>query len=111
VDVDVSRYQMNIVSFLRTHRAVGGGITPTATKHFEQLMRSLAPLHGFDYVTPSLVGMAARKIYLHRIRIVRPEKERSMQWGSELEAIEAVLDGMGAEDVIEDVLGMVAVPR
>ncbi|KAK1831550.1 hypothetical protein QBC39DRAFT_425927 [Podospora conica] len=111
VDVDVSRYQMNIVSFLRTHRAVDGGITPTATKHFEQLMRSLAPLHGFDYVTPSLVGMAARKIYLHRIRIVRAEKERSMQWGSELEAIEAVLEGVGAEDVIEDVLGMVAVPK
>ena len=111
VDVAVARYQMNIVSFLRTHRAVGGGVTPTATKHFEQLMRSLAPLHGFDYVTPSLVGMAARKVYLHRIRIVRPERERSMQWGSELEAVEAVLEGMGAEEVLEDVLGMVAVPK
>lgn len=111
VDVDVARYQMNIVSFLRTHRAVGGGVTPTATKHFEQLMRSLAPLHGMDYVTPSLVGMAARKVYLHRIRIVRPERERSVQWGSEVEAVEAVLEGVGAEEVLEDVLGMVAVPK
>lgn len=111
VDVDVARYQMNIVSFLRTHRAVGGGVTPTATKHFEQLMRSLAPLHGLDYVTPSLVGMAARKVYLHRIRIVRPERERSVQWGSEVEAVEAVLEGVGAEEVLEDVLGVVAVPK
>lgn len=111
VDVDVARYQMNIVSFLRTHRAVGGGVTPTATKHFEQLMRSLAPLHGLDYVTPSLVGMAARKVYLHRIRIVRPGRERSVQWGSEVEAVEAVLEGVGAEEVLEDVLGMVAVPK
>lgn len=111
VDMDVARYQMNIVSFLRTHRAVGGGVTPTATKHFEQLMRSLAPLHGLEYVTPSLVGMAARKVYLHRIRIVRPERERSVQWGSEVEAVEAVLEGVGAEEVLEDVLGLVAVPK
>lgn len=110
VDVDVLRYQMNIVSFLRTHRAVGGGITPTATKHFEQLMRSLAPLHGLDFVTPSLVALAAKKVYLHRIKMVAPERERSMQWGSELHAIETILEGVGPEDVIEDVLGMVAAP-
>ncbi|KAK0719794.1 hypothetical protein B0H67DRAFT_483833 [Lasiosphaeris hirsuta] len=111
VDVDVMRYQMNIVSFLRMHRAVGGGVTPTATKHFEQLVKSLAPLHGLDYVTPSLVGLAAKKVYLHRIAMVAPEKERSMQWGSELSAVEGILDGVGPEDVIEDVLGMVAMPQ
>jgi MoxR-like ATPase len=110
LSIDVARYQMNIVSFLRMHRAVGGGITPTATKHFEGLVKSLAPLHGFDYVTPSLVQLAARKVYLHRIQIVKPEMERSMQWGSELAAVEAVLEGVGPEEVVEDVLGMVAVP-
>ena len=110
VDVDVLRYQMNVVSFLRMHRAVAGGISPTATKHLEQLMRCLAPLHRLDYVTPALVALAAKKVYLHRIRIVAPEKERSMQWGSELAAIEAILEDVGPEDVIEDVLGMVAAP-
>lgn len=109
-DIDVSRYQMNVVSHLRMHRAVAGGVSPAATKHFEQLARSLAPLHGLDYVTPSLVQLAARKVYLHRIQIVAPERERSMQWGSELAAVEAVLEGLGAEEVIEDVLGLVAVP-
>ncbi|KAK0638680.1 hypothetical protein B0T16DRAFT_359704 [Cercophora newfieldiana] len=111
VDVDVTRYQMNIISFLRTHRAVGSGTTPTATKHFEQLMRSLAPLHGLDYVTPSLVGLAAKKVYLHRIKMVAPEKERSMQWGSELAAVEPILEGLGPEDVIDDVLGLVEAPH
>ncbi|KAJ4415869.1 hypothetical protein N0V85_002519 [Neurospora sp. IMI 360204] len=112
VDIDVRRYQMNIIAFLRMHRAVSGGVTPQATKHFEQLMRSLAPLHGLDFVTPALVGLAAKKVYLHRIEIVaQPERERSMQWGSELAAVEAMLDGVGPEEVIEDVLGMVAVPQ
>ena len=110
VDIDVVRYQMNIISFLRMHRAVASGITPVATKHFEHLMKYLAPLHRLDYVTPSLVALAAKKVYLHRIRIVAPDKERSMQWGSELAAIRALLDGVGPEDVIEDVLAMVAAP-
>jgi hypothetical protein len=110
IDVDVLRYQMNIVSFLRMHRAVADGITPTATKHFEQLIRCLAPIHRLDFVTPALVNLAVRKVYLHRIHIVRPEKERSVQWGSETEAVRTLLDGIGPEDVIEDVLGMVTAP-
>lgn len=110
VDIDVTRYQMNIVSFLRMHRAVGGGISPQATRHFEVLMKSLAPLHGLDFVTPALVSLAARKIYLHRIQMVEPSRERSMQWGSKLGAIERLLDGWGPEDVIDEVLGMVGAP-
>jgi hypothetical protein len=110
LDVDVLRYQMNIIAFLRMHRAVSGGITPTATKHFEQLMKSLAALHGLDYVTPSLVAMAAKKVYFHRIRIVTLERERSVQWGSDLAAVEAILEGIGPEEVIEDVLDMVVAP-
>jgi hypothetical protein len=110
VDIDVLRYQMNIIAFLRMHRAVASGVAPVATKHFETLAKSLAPLHGITYVTPTLVAMAARKIYTHRIAIVAPERERSMQWGSDLPAIRAVLEGVGPEDVIEDVLESVTAP-
>lgn len=110
VDIDVTRYQMNIVSFLRMHRAVGGGITPQATRHFETLMKSLAPLHGLDYVTPALVALAAKKVYLHRIKMVDPARERSMQWGSELSAIERLLAEWGPEDVLEEVLALVVAP-
>ncbi|KAF4824476.1 hypothetical protein CGCSCA5_v001278 [Colletotrichum siamense] len=110
IDVDVLRYLMNVVSYLRMHRAVAGGIEPTATKHLEQLLKCLAPLHRLDFVTPALVHLAVRKVYLHRIRIAHPRQERSMQWGSQLEAIGSILEGVGPEDVIEDVLGMVAAP-
>lgn len=110
VDIDVTRYQMNIVSFLRMHRAVAQGITPAATKHFQQLMRSLAPLHKLDYVTPALVDLAAKKIYLHRIIIAAPEHERSMQWGSTLPGVTSLLEGVGPEEVIEQTLEMVTAP-
>lgn len=110
IDIDVLRYQMNIISFLRMHRAVAGGITPQATRHIDQLVRTLAPLHGLEFVTPALVGVAARKVYLHRIKMVKPAKERSMQWGSELGAIERLLDGWGPEDVVEEVLAVVTAP-
>lgn len=100
---------MNVVSFLRIQRAVARGIAPAATKHLDRLMRCLAPLHGLDYVTPALVGLAARKVYLHRIRITTPDKERSMQWGRSLGAVRALLEHVGPE-VIEDVLETVPTP-
>ncbi len=97
-----------------------------ATRHFNTLAQydthflmitrcanfssALAPLHGLDYVSPSLIDLAARKIYPHRILITSPENERSMQWGSSLEAVKAVLDGVTVEDVIEEVLQTVEVP-
>lgn len=71
---------------------------------------ALAPLHGLSYITPALVGLAARKIYPHRIKITSPENERSMQWGSSLDAVKAVLEGVGPDDVVEEVLQSVEVP-
>ncbi|PVH89702.1 hypothetical protein DL98DRAFT_401530 [Cadophora sp. DSE1049] len=105
VSIEVKRYQQDIISFLRVHRAVAGGVSAASSKHLDKLGKCLAPLHGLAYATPSLIGLAARKIYLHRIHIVQPEKERSMQWGSDLDAISALLEGIGPEDVIEEVLG------
>lgn len=105
VTVEVKQYQQNIITFLRLHRAVAGGISASATKHFDKLAKCLAPLHNLTYATPSLIALAARKIYIHRIHIVKPEKERSMQYGSDLEAVTEILQGVGAEEVIEDVLG------
>ncbi|TQS37453.1 hypothetical protein Golomagni_02073 [Golovinomyces magnicellulatus] len=105
INVEVKRYQMSIISFLRLHRAVAGGITASATKKFEKLAKCLAPLHNLNYVTPALIALAAKKIYSHRIKIVKPENERSMQWGSDIEAVTALLEDIGAEEVLEEVLG------
>lgn len=70
----------------------------------------LAPLHDIEYVSPSLVALAARKIYPHRIVVTTPENERSMQWGSSIDAVKAVLEGVTVEDVVEEVLQSVEVP-
>jgi hypothetical protein len=72
--------------------------------------RYLAPLHGLDYVTPSIVALAAKKIYPHRIHIAPPERERSMQYGSDLNAAQELLEGVTPETVIEAVLNSVECP-
>jgi len=107
---EVRAYLHNIVVFMRLHRAVAGGISAIATRHFSTLVRALAPLHGLSYASPSLVALATRKIYPHRIRLAMPENERSIQWGSSVEAVRTVLDGITADDVIEEVLQTVEVP-
>ncbi|KJR81189.1 uncharacterized protein SPSK_01134 [Sporothrix schenckii 1099-18] len=127
VDTEVLRYQLNVVAFLRMHRAVAvmgpsisglSCVSPRATKQFENLARCLAPLHRLDYISPALVSLAARKTYLHRIRTIsvghsssrHPMHERSMQWGSEKAVVKAILEEMSPEDVIDDVLGSVVPP-
>ncbi|KAF3046280.1 hypothetical protein E8E11_003533 [Didymella keratinophila] len=110
ISSEVRAYLHNIVVFMRLHRAVAGGISALATRHFNTLAYALAPLHGLEYISPSMVALAARKIYPHRVAITTPENERSLQWGSSLEAVKAVLDGVTAEDVVEEVLQSVEVP-
>lgn len=43
---------------------------------------------------------------MHRVRIIEPEDDRSLQWGSDIDAVTEVLDGVCVEDVLEDVLGL-----
>ncbi len=74
------------------------------------LGRCLATLHSLNYVTPSLVALAARKVYPHQISITTPENERSMQYGSELAAVTAMLEGTTPEFIIDEVLAAVEVP-
>lgn len=110
ISSEVRAYLHNIVVFMRLHRAVAGGISAMATRHFNTLAHVLAPLHSLEYVHPSLVALAARKVYAHRIAITTPEDERSMQWGSSLEAVKAVLEDVTVEDIVEEVLQSVEVP-
>ncbi|KAL8710058.1 MAG: hypothetical protein Q9220_005329 [cf. Caloplaca sp. 1 TL-2023] len=110
VTAEVKCHLQNIITFLRQHRAVDGGITARATKYFDTMVKCLAPMHGLDYVTPSLVAIAARKVYPHRIIVTVPERDRSLQYGSDLAAVSAVLEGVTPESIIEDVLGEVDTP-
>lgn len=108
------------------HRAVGSGISPRATQQliilvkysvsavvypsYADLDRYIAVIHGQNYVSPSLVALAIRKIYPHRITIIEPEAERSIQYGSDLKAVSAVLKGYHPSQVIEEVLASVDIP-
>ena len=39
ISPEIVRYLQNVVTFLRIHRAVDGGISPAATKHFKLLVK------------------------------------------------------------------------
>lgn len=39
IAAEVTGYLYNIITFLRLHRAVGSGITPRATRHFNHLVK------------------------------------------------------------------------
>ena len=56
------------------------------------------------------MDLAARKIYTHRIILTVPERERSLQYGSDLEAVRAYLEGVTPESIIEEVLASVETP-
>lgn len=106
----VREYVHDIVLFMRLNRYVKGGVTAAATRHLRALSSALAPLHRLDYIPPSLVALAARKVYPHRLVLATTETERSLQWGSDPEAIRAMLDGVTVDDAIEAVLASVDTP-
>ncbi|KAH0602665.1 uncharacterized protein H6S33_008315 [Morchella sextelata] len=94
VSIEIKRHIIDIVVFIRNHRAVAGGVSARATKDFELLVRCLSPLHGLDFATPSL----------------KPEGEKSSLWGSKAEAIEAYLKHIDVEGVLDEVATSVRVP-
>lgn len=101
---EVASYLHNIVLFMRNSRYVTSGVTATATKQLRTLSSALAPLHGLDYVPPSLVVLAAHKIYPHRLVLATSSTEKSLQWGSDPRAVGRLLENVTVESVIEDVL-------
>ena len=100
---EVASYLHNVVLFMRTSRYVTSGVTATATKQLRTLSSALAPLHGLDYVPPSLVILAARKVYPHRLVLATRSTEKSLQWGSDPGAVARLLENVTIESVIEDV--------
>ena len=107
---EVATYLHNIALFMRLSRYVSGGVSALATRHFRTVCTSLAPLHNLTYCPPSLVALAARKIYPHRIVLATDKTERSLQWGSDPKAVRETLEDMTPEDAIEATLASVEAP-
>ena len=72
--------------------------------------RILATINGQSFVTPALVALAFRKVYRHRIIITGAKDERSMQYGSGINAVASYLEGSTPEKILETVLQEVEVP-
>lgn len=107
---EIAAYLHNIVVFMRSSRYISGGVTATASRQLRVIAKVLAPLHGLDYVPPSLVGLACHKIYPHRLKLATAETERSLLWGSDPRAVKWLLEGMTIEGAINDVLATVETP-
>jgi hypothetical protein len=110
VTAEIAQFLHDIAIFMRNSRYVRGGATATATRQLRVLSMALAPLHDLDYVSPSLVALAARKVYAHRLVLATADSEKSLLWGSDPRAVQQLLDGVTVEDVIEDVLASVETP-
>ncbi|KAJ6006075.1 hypothetical protein N7451_004019 [Penicillium sp. IBT 35674x] len=104
MSAEVVRYIQDIVVFLRLSRAVAGGVSARANFQFSQLAQFLTPLHGIDFLTPSIVALAARKVFRHRIVVASPGDDRSLQYGSDLAAVSCVLVDVTPDSILDGVL-------
>lgn len=107
---EIAAYLHNIVVFMRSSRYINGGVTATASRQLRVIAKVLAPLHGLEYVPPSLVSLACHKIYPHRLKLATAQTERSLQWGSDPLAVKRLLADMTIERAINDVLSSVETP-
>ncbi|GAT19279.1 hypothetical protein RIB2604_00402140 [Aspergillus luchuensis] len=73
-----------------------------------EIARLLAVLHGIDFLTPSIVSLAARKVFRHRIIVAKPEEDRSLQYGSDLHAVSQVLEYANPDSILDGVLTLEA---
>ncbi|KAJ5107263.1 hypothetical protein N7456_003938 [Penicillium angulare] len=103
---EVVRYIQDIVVFLRLSRAVAGGVSARANSQFGNFAKLLAPLHGIDYLTPSIVALAARKVFRHRIIVASPDNDRSLNYGSNRDAIAQVLADVTPDSILDGVLDL-----
>jgi MoxR-like ATPase len=95
VDEQILDYIVALVAATRTHRAVFLGASPRASVALVAASRVRAAADGRDYVVPDDVKDHARSVLRHRV-FLHPDAE---------------LEGLAADDVIEQLLREVPVPR
>ena len=95
VDNDVMDYMVRIARATRTHTQVEVGASPRGTIALLKLSRARALVYGRDYVVPDDVKSVTRIALVHRM-ILKPEP-----W----------IRGVRPEDVLEDILKKVPVPK
>jgi MoxR-like ATPase len=92
---ELVRYVVEIVRSTRTHPGILLGAGPRATQSLMLSSRVRAALDGRDFVTPDDVRTMAPAVLEHRL-ILRPEAE---------------VEGVLAQEIVEQIFSSVAVPR
>ena len=95
VKEELSAYIVDIVRQTRRHPSVLVGAGPRATQSLILAARTHAAIGGRDFVTPDDIKTLALPVLEHRL-ILRPEFE---------------IEGLTVEEVIDDILKEIAVPR
>jgi len=94
VDADLLTYMAELAHGTRNDRRVDIGVSPRGTQRLFEASRARAVLNGREYVTPDDVKAVTQPVLAHRV-VLTPD---------------AKVQDVAKSDVIEDVLGDVAVP-
>jgi len=92
---ELVKYVVDVVRATRSHPGILLGAGPRATQSLMLASRARAALDGRDFVTPDDVRGMASPVLEHRL-ILRPEAE---------------VEGVLAQEIVEQIFGSVAVPR
>jgi MoxR-like ATPase len=84
-----------IVSNTRNHKSIFLGASPRASVGILQAAKAIAAMHGREFVTPEDVIFVAPAVLRHRI-ILTPDKE---------------MEGTGTDEVINQLIGQIEIPR
>lgn len=95
VEMSIINYIAKIVTDTREHGRLFLGASPRASLAILKASKTLAAIRGRDFVVPDDVQFVATHVLNHRI-ILSPESE---------------MEGLTAEDVIQEILKKVEVPR
>lgn len=95
IHADLIAYMANVVTQTRTHQALYLGASPRASIALLEASKANAAINGRDYVTPEDIKQVAFPILTHRV-ILTPEKE---------------MEGLTAQQVIEDIIDQTNIPR
>ncbi|MET0692752.1 MAG: MoxR family ATPase [Propionibacteriaceae bacterium] len=94
VDIDVTRYCVDLAASTRRHQAVEVGASPRGSQSLVLVARALAVLSGRDYVTPEDVKEIAVSALAHRLTLT------PQTWAT----------GLQAADVVSSLLDLVPGP-
>ncbi|CCH45564.1 Magnesium-chelatase subunit [Wickerhamomyces ciferrii] len=107
---EMKRYIYDIIIFIRTHRCVATGLPGRWITEIELLSKALCVLFNRGFVIPSIIKLAARKLLPSKIRMIKPEHESSLQWGSDPELVNELMNRITPQLIVEDVLKKVSPP-